>query len=206
MKWLSSIQGHFLFTDIPVLDFWVMNWAKRCHCPDSLFLQLQSVLWDRASVRVGQQHTQSQEERRNHETLERVSDLIKSEMHNELLRERERQTFYDLSVVSKFITNHLIIIYDNLIVVFLQTVWSSTTNDSPPFMSCPAGSWLRPAVAAPRALIPSRSTTHTTGRTKEAGGTVATPSASPPSAPAVQTWRMWTPASCPIPRRDMREK
>lgn len=38
-----------------------------------LFLQLQPVLRDRASVGVGQQHAPSQEERRDHETLERVS-------------------------------------------------------------------------------------------------------------------------------------
>lgn len=45
--------------------------------PDSLlFPQLQSVLWDRASVRVGEQHAPRQEERRNHEALERVSRSV----------------------------------------------------------------------------------------------------------------------------------
>lgn len=56
--------------------------------PDILFLQLQSVLRDRASVGVGQQHVESQEEWRNHETLERVSDSIGQTW------DRERQTFY----------------------------------------------------------------------------------------------------------------
>lgn len=71
---------------------------------------------------------------------------------------------------------------------------------------CPAGSWRSLAAAGPRALTPSPLTTRTTGRTKEVGGTAATPSASPLSAPAVQTWRMWTPASCLTLQRATREK
>lgn len=71
---------------------------------------------------------------------------------------------------------------------------------------CPAGSWRSLAAAAPQALTPSRLTTRTTGRTKAVAGTAATPSASPLSAQAVQTWRMWTPASCLTLLRAMRER
>lgn len=54
----------------------ILAMSSEWHCHLSRFLQLQSVLRDRASVGVGQQHPQSQEERRNHETLERVSDVV----------------------------------------------------------------------------------------------------------------------------------
>lgn len=139
---------------------------------DFLFLQLQPVVRDWASVRVSQQHPQSQEEWRHHETLERVSVGVKNELS-----------------VPKWLQFRS---------ANLKTASSSHL--------CTAGSWQSPAAVAPRALIPSPLTTHTSDRTKVVGETAVTPWASPPSAPVVQTWKTSTPASCLTLQMDTRER